>query len=648
MTGAGVPDHDWFSLFEDHGGRIWLAGFDVTGHLNRERIVSIPGVPGGRKYSMAEDTSGSLWIATLSDGLIELRHDTVVQQIPWATFGDNHQAIALAADSEQGGLWLGFYQSGLAYFKDGRVRASYTAADGLGHGAVSEVSFDRDGALWVATEGGLSHLKNGRVATLTKKNGLPCDEAVWAIEDNARSLWVYMACGLVRISGTELAAWASDRNRTINRQVFDTSDGVRNRGIGQSMSPSVGKSPDGKIWFMNADTVSVIDPQHIPFNKVPPPVHIEQITANGKAHDASRGLRLPPLIHDISIDYTALSFAAPEKVHFRFKLEGQDQDWREVVNVRQVQYSNLAPRNYRFRVIASNEGGVWNETGDTFEFSIDPAYYQTDWFKACLVVAFFVMLFGLYRYRLYQFAQEFNGRLEERVDERTRIARELHDTLLQSFHGLMLRFQGAHNLLPSRPAEARQVLETAIDDAAQAITEARDAVQDLRSSTVVSNDLARAVTALGEELAAHHTNADGSDDPVAFSVEVEGTSRDLQPILRDDIYRITGEALRNALRHARARRIEVELHYDERELRVRVRDDGIGIDRGVQNHEGLSGHFGMTGMRERAKRIGGKLEVWGELGAGTEVELRIPASIAYLDYAGRGFRLFRRRVGTPS
>jgi len=237
-------------------------------------------------------------------------------------------------------------------------------------------------------------------------------------------------------------------------------------------------------------------------------------------------------------------------------------------------------------------------------------------------------------------------RLDERVTERMRIARDLHDTLLQSFHGLLPRFQAAHNLLPGRAAEAQQVLEAAVDDAAQAITEARDAVQDLRLSPTVTSDLAKAIEVLGEELRAYQTSANGA--ATDFSVRVDGTPQDLRPMLRDEIYRITGEALRNAFHHARARRIEVEIEYDTRQVRTRVRDDGIGIDATVLSQEGPPGHFGLRGMRERSKGIGGQLDVWSERGAGTEVELTIPASVAYGGHVGRRFRLFKSKGETTS
>lgn len=254
-----------------------------------------------------------------------------------------------------------------------------------------------------------------------------------------------------------------------------------------------------------------------------------------------------------------------------------------------------------------------------------PVFWQTWWFLLSIAATFALAVVTLFRLRVHKVSEQLSLLLEERVGERTRIARELHDTLLQSFHGLLLRFQAAANLLPGRPEEARKTLESAIDQAAQAITEGRDAVQGLRSSTVVTNDLACAITTLGEELSGGETNPNGAE----FHVEMEGTQRSLHPILRDEIYRIAGEALRNAFKHAQARRIEVEIRYDERQLRLRVRDDGKGIDAKLLRADGRPGHYGLRGMRERAKLMGGKLAVRSELDSGAELELRIPASQAY-------------------
>jgi signal transduction histidine kinase len=360
-------------------------------------------------------------------------------------------------------------------------------------------------------------------------------------------------------------------------------------------------------------------------------VHIEQIVADHKTYwqnmpgAADSSVHLPALTRDLAIDYTALSLTAPEKVHFKYKLEGQDPDWREVVNDREAQYSNLPPGPYRFRVIACNNSGVWNEQGDFLEFSIAPAYYQTNWFRAVCAVLVLALVWAIYQIRVRQLRHDFALTLEARVGERTSLARELHDTLLQSFHGLMLRFAIVSQLLPEHPVEAKEQLDSTMDRAAKAIAEGRDAVQGLRASTVQTNDLARAINALGEELA---TDPAHPGTP-AFRVTVEGEARDLHPIPRDEIYRIAAEALRNAFRHAQARHIEVEIRYDNQQVRLRVRDDGKGMDSGVLSGQGSGGHFGLPGMRERAKLIGGKLAVWSEVNAGTELELHIPATIAY-------------------
>jgi signal transduction histidine kinase len=390
------------------------------------------------------------------------------------------------------------------------------------------------------------------------------------------------------------------------------------------------------------DGVSVIDPRHLPFNQVPPPVHIERIVADGKEYNAGKLIHLPVRVRDLSIDYTALSLAVPENVHFRYRLEGQDPTWREVVNVRQVQYSNLAPRHYRFRVLACNNSGVWNETGASLDFSIAPAYYQTTWFGALCVTAFAGLLCAVYLLRLYQLQRQFARGAEERVGERLRIARELHDTLLQSFQALMIQFQAARNMVPRRPEDAVHALDEAIDATAKAIAEGRDAISDLRPDPVAQRDLAELLNAAGRELAGGQ-NTNGRSP--SFRVVVEGKPQTISRLLQDEVYRITREAIRNAFLHASASHIEAEVHYDRDQFRLRVRDDGKGIDPKIVAAGGRSGHWGIPGSLERAKRIGSRLEFWTEEGAGTEVELMLPAAIAYEKARDRRrFRLFRRAV----
>jgi signal transduction histidine kinase len=256
---------------------------------------------------------------------------------------------------------------------------------------------------------------------------------------------------------------------------------------------------------------------------------------------------------------------------------------------------------------------------------ITPPWWRTTWFRASSAVLFLALLAGAYQFRVRQMHHAFDMTLDARVGERTRIARELHDTLLQSFHGLLLKFQTVVYLLPDRPAEAKERLESAIEDAARAITEGRGAVQGLRGSAVEHNDLAVAITTFADELA----TIPSAGRPPAFRVAVEGQARDLHPIVRDEIYKIAAEALRNAFRHARAAFVEAEIRYGNREFRLRLRDDGQGIDPGVLAGKGVEGHYGLRGMPERAALMGGKLAVWSEVGAGTEIELRLPARAAY-------------------
>jgi len=310
-----------------------------------------------------------------------------------------------------------------------------------------------------------------------------------------------------------------------------------------------------------------------------------------------------------------------------------------VINDREAQYTNLPPRHYRFRVIASNNSGVWNEAGDSLAFSIAPAFYQTNWFLALCAAAVLTLLWLGNQFRVRQLQHEFTMRLEGRVEERTRIARELHDTLLQSVQGLMISFQAAHNLLPGRTEEAIRTLAGAIREGDAAIAEGRNAIQGLRANPAQSN-LEHLLTAAGKELA-RSSSAEG--EPPDFQVSVEGARQPLSPLLQDEVYRMAREILRNAFHHAHASRIEAEIAYDRQFFRLRIRDNGKGIDRRVIEQGDRPGHWGLPGVRERAKRIGARLKLWSEPGAGTEAELTVPARIAYGKvHRWQGLRLFRK------
>jgi signal transduction histidine kinase/ligand-binding sensor domain-containing protein len=639
------------SLFEDSRGRVWLGSLNGLQYLDAGRFVTLP-VPTGGIDGMAETSDGSVWIAHRSAGLYRFQPDSTLERVAWPSFPEPSAPSTMVVDPADDALWLGFWSGAVIKVSNGEARMVLRLRDAgrpaLGSArvdaeppsrasaAVLQLRIARDGTLWVVSRKALIRVKNGHATRFDSDSGLPCDGAYSTLEDE-QTFWIYAQCGLIGVDRTEMDAWraAADAGAThkVKVRLLDSWDGIGQPSNvtavsalvqGEVLTPKAARTPDGRIWMIMADGIAAVDPKRIPVNSVVPPVHVEQIVADGAVHGADVGLRLGPRPRDLEIQYTALSFTVPEQVRFRYKLEGRDADWQDAGTRRQAFYTDLPPGRYRFRVIAANNSGLWNEQGDTVEFSIEPAWWQTNAFRVACAAAAALLLYGLYRLRVARLTRQFRMALDARVEERLRIARELHDTLLQSFQGLVLRLQTALQLWPT--AEARNVLADSIDQASGAVTEARDAVQDLRAAATDTNDLADAIRALGETQAT-------AERHVAFRVDVEGKPRALHPLVRDDVFRIAGETLGNAFRHADPKHVEVELHYDERELRLRIRDDGRGIDAGVVDR-GREGHFGLRGMRERAKGIGATLSVWSRPGAGTEVELGVPATRAYAPGGG--------------
>ena len=556
-----------------------------------------------------------LWVAASNAGLFSMKNGV------WRHFEAPLAAPGFPQAAYTDGLgraWFGYHGGEIIVLDNGIIHLISPK------GSLENVSAinGRGQHIWAGGDFGLAFfdLSGFRQVTTVDASTLG---GVWGIEE-ARDggLWLGHSRGVIHIAESEIQHFLSDPSYRVHYELFDSSDGLP--GTFHS-DPREAQGTDGRLWFAASDGLAWLDPAHISRNTLPPPVVIRSLTADGKPYPYWTNAELPPLTRSLQIQFTALSLSIPERVRFRYKIEGLDKDWQDGGSRREASYGNLDPRKYHFRVIACNNDGVWNETGATLNFSVLPAWYQTILFRSGCVLAFLAVLWAFYQLRLRQLERHFHQRLEARVEERTRIARELHDTLLQSFHGVLFRLQAASDLLPERPAEAKGKLDSTIDQAAAAITEGRDAVQDLRSPTVVTNDLAADVSALGHELAANQT----SHVRVVFRIEVQGAPRDLHPTLRDEIYRITGEALRNAFKHAQARQIEVEVRYEEQQLRLLVRDDGKGIDSKILEGEGPAGHFGLRGLRERAEIAGGRLDVWSKIGAGTEVDLSIPASLAY-------------------
>jgi signal transduction histidine kinase len=385
------------------------------------------------------------------------------------------------------------------------------------------------------------------------------------------------------------------------------------------------RASDHRFWLRTSEGVAIIDPQRLSKNLVAPPVHIERMVADAAVVDTSQAVRLPPLTRDLEIDYTALSLAEPRNVRFRYKLDGFDAEWRDVSGRREAFYTNLRPRAYRFRVIASNNDGVWNEAGAGLDFTLLPAFYQTRSFLLLCAMAPIILSWGLYRLRVWQVTSRLRDRFEERLKERTRIAQELHDNLIQDVMGISLQLEVTEELLLD-DVPARQPLARALRLCKSALAQGRRTLNDLRSGPLSAGDLVESFSRLSDERAGNLG--------IRADVVVEGGERPLKVPAGNDVLQIGRQAIANAFQHSQATAIHVLLSYGRHHLQVRVQDDGRGITE-EQLNAARPGHYGIAGMHERAARLGGSLSIRSRVGEGTEVNLSVPAHLVYENEASR-------------
>jgi signal transduction histidine kinase len=652
-------------VYVDPEGRTWLApaqgGLYVLENGRVQPVTSA--IPANEVVYSISGRADEVWVGRQRGGLtrLQFRNGAMGSQSYTEANGLAQNSAYAVYESRDGSVWAGTLNGGVSKFKDGRF-TTYTTTNGLASNTISSILETRDGGMWFATPNGLSSFSNGQWRTYTTVEGLPSPGVNCLFEDSSGTLWSGTSVGLAFFASShfkvphespdvlreQIVGMAEDKSgrfwiatsnhvlrvprdkllsgvvKAADVREYGQADGLEST-EGVKRSRSVVSDSAGRIWFSLTSGLSVVNPSQIDDNSVPALPHIEAITADNNTANLAASVRIPPSPRRITFEYTGLSLAVPGRIRFRYFLEGFDSSWSQPVAAREAVYTNLGAGSYRFRLVASNSEGLWNGPEAAIGFEVEPTLSETWWFRSAMVLCVGLVALAAYLMRMRQLTRLLNARFEERFAERVRVARELHDTLLQSFQGLLLRFQTAYALFDTRPADAKEVLGSSIDQTAQAITEGREAVQGLRASTVESNDLAQAITTLGEQLAAEASSATS----VGLHVEVEGTPRNLHPIARDEIYRIASEALRNAFRHAEAQQIEVEFRYDERQLRLRVRDDGKGIDASFLTAEGRTGHFGLHGMRERAKLMGGKLSVWTAAQSGAEIELIIPAAHAY-------------------
>src|SRR5450432_223811 len=610
--GKSLPGSLVTSFFEDHLGQIWI-GLDRTLRIYKggkfQEIKKPNGESIGMIVGITEGADNNIWVESRPPSLFRVQSGKVQEEFPLAQV-PSARRIAAGPD---GVIWLGLANGDYAKFHGGHVDTVHIGLNVKSR--AEQLMVNPDGSVLSATTAGMIGLRQGQQLTMTVKNGLPCD-GVYAFQfDDQSNLWLYMQCGLVEIGSVEMQKWWGRADTVVKFKLFDVFDGAQ-----PALAPfnTSAKSRDGRLWFAAGVQLQMVDPAHVADNPIQPPVHVERIVADRRPYRANDGILLPPLTRDLEIDYTALSFVAPQKVRFRYRLEGHDAGWQEPGTRRQAFYNDLRPGKYRFRVIACNNDGVWNEQGAALNFIVAPAWFQTIWFRALCVFAGGLLLLLFYQLRVRQVARLLATRFDERLAERTRVARELHDTLLQTVQGSKLVADDALKHA-SDPARLRSVVEKLSVWLGRATDEGRAALNSLRASTAEKNDLAESFRGAIEDCRRIH--------PIAAFFSVTGQSREMHPMVRDEVYRIGYEAIFNACAHSGGTRLDVTLSYAH-DLSVRVRDNGKGIDATIVD-KGKEGHFGLQGMRERADRIGAKLIVVSPVGSGTEVLLVVPGRIVF-------------------
>ena len=651
--------NDLNSIYKDARGYVWLGGWNSS--LDRfdertDRFKHYRRTPGDPESLMSDnvlsihgDRNGQVWIGQEGGiGRFDPATDRFTNFRPMA---DNPASlinnIGTIYQNSSSVLWLGSWGGALSRFDDkAKTFVNYVPdprdPHRLNGGGINAIVEDRTGTLWVGAWDGLyrHNRQNGMFTRYTENQGLPSSAIQGILEDKFRSLWLSTKKGISRFDP-----------QTETFRNYDVADGLQGDEFSQG---ACAQGPDGEMFFGGSNGLNAFFPENVRDNPYVPPVVITSFkifnkpVSIGAKSVLKRAIQFVDSLtlsyHDniFSFEFAALSYANSQKNRYRYKLDGLEPRWNEVDSKRRLAtYTNLDPGKYVFRVQGSNSDGVWNEQGISLPILITPPWWRTNWFRAICVTLFLALLWAAYQFRMQQLQREFNAAIEARVSERTRIARELHDTLLQSLQALLFQYQAARNLFAAGSERAMQVLDCTLDRTEQAIAESRDAIRDIRSDDVAQNALPELLTRAGTEL------GESQADKAArtFGVTVEGERRILTPIIREETYRIGLELLRNAFHHANAKRIEAEIRYDGDMLRLRIRDDGKGIDpRVLQGNS--SGHWGLRGVRERAERIGAKLGVWSEAGAGTEFQLTVPADIAY-GRAGDSFpyRLLRKVKG---
>jgi ligand-binding sensor domain-containing protein len=618
----GMPPGLVTTLYSAHGGRIWVGGQGRVGYLQGNRYVPLAMPPDVAKdlgsletQSITTGPHGDLWIAIGRRAITRI-HNGIWK--PDERLGNQIGSPHTLMTDHSGLVWAG-YKKNVISIHDGNQVRLLNAKQGLNVGDVTALH-EAGSLIWVGGEHGLNLFENGKFVTMNFAVQSAVTEITGiALADNG-TLWLNAASGLFCISKQEVAAFIKDPRHTVNFETFNYLDGIPGDAGMLYPYPTTVKGTDGRLWFATTGGLVFIDPVQILRNKVMPPVALRSVRADGRPIEAEAGVQLPKGTRSLEIDYTALSFSIPERVHFKYKLEGFDTDWQDVGNRRQAFYTNIPPRHYVFRVIACNNDGLWNTTGITMPINLPATFVQGWYFKILCLALGAAALWWLYRLRISQIEVGIRVRLYERLAERERIARDLHDTFFQGIQGLLLSFNlGTSRLAKDDPVRA--LFEESLTLSDQVMLEGRKLVLDLRTRISEVTEIENDLSAVAYELAKVY--------PAQFALTVTGSPRRLDAVVAEEIYKVGREALYNAFRHASATNIEVEVTYAPNEMRLNFRDDGSGLPEQVLQNCSSDGHFGLPGMAERAEKIGARFSIFSRVGGGTEIEIKISSRLAY-------------------
>ncbi|MDQ2835135.1 MAG: histidine kinase [Acidobacteriota bacterium] len=601
--------------------KTWLAGTSKLGYLEGGHYTSAPlpvemrPLRGRGAQAITTDRNGDVWLQEGSRiGMFRL-HDGQWSKIPGTT--DKDPAIVLATDGG-GRVWAG-YTSGIVTIFDGANRTDLDRNKGLTVGGVSALYPSAEG-IWIGGQDGLNVVIDGHLVELKFAGDIRIEGISGIMRTENGTMWLNALPGVLRISRSEVDQALHGASHAMHYRLFTRLDGLTGTPPQLRPLPSIIRGTGDTIWFTTTNGVFSIHADHINTNTLAPTIAIRGLLVDGRQLETNASVVLSKGAKDLRIDYTALSLSIPERVRFRYKLEGYDKEWKEADTRRQAFYTHLPPGHFVFHVIACNNDGVWNNAGATLPLDLPPTFLQSWYFKLFCFTLSAVALWWLYHLRISQAEEKIQTRLYERLAERERIARDLHDTFFQGIQGLLLSFNvGTKRLAEGDPVRA--LLENTLLVSDEVMLEGRKLVLDLRTRSSEAAELSTDLGAAAAEFAMIY--------PARFELTVIGKARGLDTVVAEELYRVGREALYNAFRHARATSIEVQLTYGSREMKLNLRDDGVGISVEVMRHGALEGHFGLPGMAERAKKIGARLSIFTREGGGTEIEVKLSSRLAY-------------------